>query len=78
VILAEKPQQPGLLLIDHDKKLVREFDAVLKAVWVEVKHMVRWAPNLNAYAERWVQSIQQDCLDHFLVFGRRLPTPSLK
>jgi len=25
-------------------------------------------PNLNAYAERVVQSIQQECLDHFVVF----------
>ena len=26
-------------------------------------------PNLNAYAERWVHSAQQECLDHFVVFG---------
>ena len=31
----------------------------------------RWrhAPNLNAYAERWVQAVQQECLDHFVFFG---------
>lgn len=27
------------------------------------------APNLNAFAERWVQSIKSECLDHFMVFG---------
>jgi len=27
------------------------------------------AANLNAYAERWVQSVEQECLDHFVVFG---------
>lgn len=27
------------------------------------------APNQNAIAERFVQSIKQECLDHFLVFG---------
>jgi putative transposase len=27
------------------------------------------APNLNAYAERWVQSVRAECLDHFVVFG---------
>jgi len=27
------------------------------------------AANLNAYAERWVQSVEQECLDHFMVFG---------
>ncbi len=27
------------------------------------------APNLNAYAERWVRSVKQECLDHFVVLG---------
>jgi transposase InsO family protein len=27
------------------------------------------SPNLNAHVERWIQSIQRECLDHFLVFG---------
>jgi hypothetical protein len=30
------------------------------------------APDLNAYAERWVQTAKQECLDHFVVFGQRL------
>jgi len=29
------------------------------------------SPNLNAYVERFVQSIQHECLDHFLVFGEK-------
>ena len=28
-------------------------------------------PNLNAYAERVIQSIQQECLDHFVVLGEK-------
>jgi putative transposase len=27
------------------------------------------APNLNAFAERYVLSIKSECLDHFIVFG---------
>jgi putative transposase len=27
------------------------------------------APNMNAYAERWVPSVHQECLDRFAVFG---------
>jgi putative transposase len=29
------------------------------------------APNLNAYVERFIQTIQVECLDHFLVFGEK-------
>ena len=36
---------------------------------VEVKKVALRAPNQNAYVERFVQSVRQECLDHFLVFG---------
>ena len=29
---------------------------------------VPYSPNMNVYAERFVRSIRQDCLDHFLIF----------
>src|SRR5882762_3273395 len=29
------------------------------------------SPNLNVYVERFIQTIQVECLDHFLVFGEK-------
>lgn len=30
--------------------------------------IVPYSPNMNAYAERFVRSIRNDCLDHFIIF----------
>jgi putative transposase len=35
----------------------------------EVKRVGPVAPNFNAYAERWVQNLKQECLDHFVMCG---------
>ena len=35
------------------------------------------APQANAYAERWVGTVQRECLDWILIFGRRHLEPVL-
>jgi hypothetical protein len=69
LFIAEQPERPAMLLRDGDKKFGPEFDRVLEAEGMELKRVGPFAPNMNAYAERWVQSVQKECLDHFLVFG---------
>lgn len=66
---AEQAIKPTLLLRDSDAKYTREFDAILQSEGVEVKKLTPVSPNLNAYAERLVQSVKQECLDHFVVCG---------
>ena len=36
----------------------------------DVKVLVYRSPNTNAYVERFVQAVQQEFLDKFIVFGR--------
>jgi putative transposase len=65
----EQPIKPTLLFRDNDTKYTREFDAILGSEGVDVKRVTPASPNLNAVAERFVQTISQECLDHFLIFG---------
>jgi len=36
------------------------------------------SPNLNAFAERFVRSIKEECLDQFILFGERSLRKSVK
>src|SRR5579883_1968702 len=66
---ADQPDKPEYLLRDFDTKFVPEFDAILESEGITVKKVGPLAPNLNARAERWIQSVKRKCLDHFIVFG---------
>ncbi len=57
------------LLRDRDSKFVKEFDAILTSEDIAVTPIGVWAPNQNAVAERFVQSVKRECLDHLVVFG---------
>jgi len=58
-----------ILLRDHDTKFEGGFDTILRENGVRVQKVGPQAPNLNAVAERWVQTVEHECLDHFIVFG---------
>src|SRR5829696_6439895 len=51
--------------------LYRWFDKILEARGVDSRKLAIRAPNTNAYVERFIQSLQVECLDHFLMFGEK-------
>lgn len=64
--------QPFRLLIhDRDSKFGGGFDEVFRSEGVRVIRTPVRAPNANAYAERWVRTLREDCLDRLLIVGRR-------
>ena len=65
------PNAPRMVMHDRDAKFFGSFRAVLKQRGLTPKALQHCSPNLNAYAERFVQTLQQECLDHFVLFGRR-------
>ncbi len=59
------------LVRDRDTKLTGPFDEVFRTKGIEVIRTPIRAPQPNAYAERWVRSVREECLDWTLVLGRR-------
>jgi putative transposase len=65
--LAEK----RFLILDRDSKVSIAFRNLLKDASVEVMRLPYRSPNLNAYAERFVRSIKDECLNRMIFFGER-------
>jgi transposase InsO family protein len=57
------------LIHDRDPMFTRQFIAILKAAGVETVKLPARSPNLNAYAERWVRTIRQECLGRIIPLG---------
>ncbi len=59
------------LIHDRDPLFTLEFRETLAAAGVSVVRLPARSPNLNAYAERFVRSIKESCLDRMILFGER-------
>jgi putative transposase len=68
---ADQPVKPTILIHDMDGKFTPAFDALLESEGVTIQKVGPRAPNLNAYAERWIESVRSECLRHFVVFGEK-------
>jgi len=59
------------LLHDRDTKYTRSFRAIVASGQVEPLALPAHSPHLNAYAERWVRSVKEECLSRVILFGER-------
>ena len=59
------------LLHDRDPLFSEAFRETLAATGVETVRLPPHSPNLNAYAERYVRTIKESCLDRMILFGER-------
>jgi putative transposase len=63
---------PGQYLIhDRDGKYCRTFQRLIEEAGVTCLVLPPRSPNLNAYAERWVRSVKEECLSRIVLFGER-------
>jgi transposase InsO family protein len=59
------------LIRDRDTKFTANFDNVFASIGAETILTPVRSPKANAFAERWVRTAREDCLDHLLVVSRR-------
>jgi putative transposase len=60
----------AIVMRDRDGKFTAAFDQVFQERSIQVKPVGLQAPNLNAFIERWIQSLKYEVLNHFIVFGK--------
>ena len=69
--LADEGAQIRFLIRDRDTKFCRSFDDVFASEGIRVIRTPIRAPNANAFAERWVETLRTECLDWLLILGPR-------
>jgi putative transposase len=57
------------LILDRDQKFTAQFRRILQDAGIEVVQTAFRAPNMNAIAERFVQSVKRECLERLILFG---------
>ena len=62
--------EPGQSLIHHrDGKYCPAFQRLIDEAGITRVPLPPRSPNLNAYAERWVRSVKEECLSRLILFG---------
>jgi putative transposase len=64
------------LLHDHDANFGAEFRETFAAGSVKCLRLPPRSPSFNAFAERWVRSVKEECLSHLILFGGSLVAES--
>jgi transposase InsO family protein len=69
--MAEPVPYLQLLICDRDRKWSRDVRRRLRDAGIRVVLIPARAPNANAYAEQFVRSIKEECLDRIVPIGER-------
>jgi putative transposase len=66
------------LIHDRDPLYTSEFLGIVAGCGVEAVKLPPRSPNLNAYAERFVRSVKEGCLDQMIFFGEDMLRSTIK
>jgi putative transposase len=68
----------ALLLHDRDAKYTSHFCRILNDAGIETIPLPPKSPNLNAYAERWVRTVKDQCLKRLIITSEEQLRKALK
>jgi putative transposase len=68
---SERLENVRFLIRDRDSKFTSSFDEIFSTEDAKVLKTPVRAPKANAFAERWVRTVREDCLDQMLITDRR-------
>jgi putative transposase len=70
-VFADEPEEsrPTHIIRDRDTKFTAQFCSILESDGIEFRPIPPLSPNLNPFAEAWVQRTKHEVLNHFIVFG---------
>ena len=60
---------PRYLIHDRDRKYTVHADSLLEGAGTKVIRLPARSPDLNGYAERWIRSLRQECLDRVIILN---------
>ena len=57
------------LIRDNDKKFTQSFDTIFRSEGIDVTLTPYRTRNANSFAERWIRSAREECLDKLLIIN---------
>jgi transposase InsO family protein len=60
-----------MILHDRDVKFTKDFTKTVKDAGMKTNPLPKGSPNLNGRCERFIGTIRWECLDKFILFGKR-------
>ncbi len=66
------------LIVDRDTKYCAEFRELLAREGIQGIRLPPRSPNLNAYAERWVRGVREECLSKLIPIGQGMLRRALR
>jgi len=67
----DRENKPEMIIHDRDVKFTKEFTQKVKDAGMKTNPLPIGSPNLNGRCERFIETIKLECLNKFIVFGKR-------